>query len=71
MGEVAFDELIIAGDSDYDILEEKYDIISLNDIVWVKVSKVIWKVKVIHIPFSNRREDSESLIIKWIDTRKE
>ena len=45
MGEVAFDELIIAGDSDYDILEEKYDIISLNDIVWVKVLNIYMAIK--------------------------
>ena len=35
--ETCFDELTITCDySDYDVLEEEQEIISLNDIVWVK-----------------------------------
>ena len=37
-----FDELIITCDySEYDVLEEEQETISLNDIVWVKVKNVI------------------------------
>ena len=38
-----FYDLTITGDySDYDILEEEQETVSLNDIVWVKVKKAIW-----------------------------
>ena len=38
--EMSSDELISTGDySDYDILDEEKDLISKNDIVWVKTKK--------------------------------
>ena len=55
---MAFDEFTISSDSDYDIFEGEHEIISLNDIVWVKVNKVIWKGKVIQILFIDLKEDS-------------
>ena len=50
-----FDDLTITGDSDYDILEEKHYIISLHNIVWVKVTKVIWQSKLLQVPLSDRK----------------
>ena len=55
-GEMYFDELTITGDSDYDILEEEHEIISLNDIFWFKVNKEICQGKLHQIPFSDRKE---------------
>ena len=67
-----FGEFNIPGnDSYYDILEEKHETISLNNIAWVKVWDKIWKGKVMKIPFSDRKEDSKYLKIKWLDTRME
>ena len=67
-----FDDLTIPGDySDYDILEEEQETILLNDTVWVKTKKDIWRVRVMQIPYSNKKEDSENLKTKWIDSRKE
>ena len=63
--------MTITGDSDCDILEEEYEIISLNDIVWFKVNKAIWQDKVTQILFIDRKEDSEFLKTKWMHTRKE
>ena len=41
--EMTFDKLIITGDdSDYDILDEEYETIYLNNIVWVRVKKELW-----------------------------
>ena len=40
--EMDFGEFTITGDSYYDVFEEEYEIIYLNDIVWVKVSEAIW-----------------------------
>ena len=66
------DDLIITGDySDYDILDEEKDLISKNDIFWVKTKKEIWRGRVLVIPYSKNKEDREYLKIKWIDTRKE
>ena len=69
---MSFDYLNIPGDySDYDILEEEKEIISLNDKFWVKTKKEIWRGRVVQIPYSNSEQDSEHLKIKWIDSRKE
>ena len=35
-GEIYFDELIVSGNSYYNIFDEDHEIISLNDIVWIK-----------------------------------
>ena len=60
-----FEDLRITGDySDYDVLEEELETISLNDIVWVKVKNSIWKGRVIQIPYSIKEEESEQLKIK-------
>ena len=65
------DDLTITGDySNYDILEEEKDSISENDAVWVKTKKEIWRGRVLLIPYSKKKEDSEYLKIKWIDSRK-
>ena len=71
--EMSSDDLISTGDySDYDILEEEKDYISKNDFVWVKTKKKeIWRGRVLLITYSKKKEDSEYLKIKWIDTRKE
>ena len=67
-----FDELTIHSDaSAYDILEEEHETISLNDIVTFRVITEIWKGRVMQIPFSDGKEDSECLKTKWIDQRKE
>ena len=51
---MAFCELTVPGDySDYDILEEEKEIISLNDKFWVKTKKEIWRGRVVQIPYSN------------------
>ena len=70
--EISSDDLTITGDySDYDILEEENDTISKNNDVWVKTKKEIWRVRVLLIPESKKKEDSEYLKIKWTDSRKE
>ena len=70
--QMSSDDLIHAEDnSDYDILEEEKDIISENDLVWVKTKKEIWRGTVLLIPYSKKIEDREYLKIKWMDTRKE
>ena len=54
--ETALDELTIPGDdSDYDILEEEHETISLSNIVLVKVKKETWQGNVITIPSSDRK----------------
>ena len=64
------DDLISTGDySDYEILDEEKDLISKNDLVWVK-NKIKWRGRVLLIPYSKNKEDPEYLKIKWIDTRK-
>ena len=68
--EMDFDELTITGDSYYHIFEEEHELISLNNIVWVKVNKAIWQGKVTQTNFSDIKEDSEYLKTKWIYTRK-
>ena len=66
-----FDNLTITGDySDYDVLEEEQDTVSLNDIFWIKVKKEIWQGRLIQIPYSIKEEDSEHFKIKWVDLRK-
>ena len=35
-GEIYFDELIVSGNSYYNTFDEDHEIISLNDIVWIK-----------------------------------
>ena len=42
-GEIYFDELIVSGNSYYNIFDEDHGIISLNDIVWIKLNKTIWQ----------------------------
>ena len=70
--EMSSDDLTITGDySDYDILEEENDTITKNNDVWVKTKKEIWRVRVLLITDSKKKEDSEYLKIKWIDSRKE
>ena len=65
-------DLISTGDySGYDILDEEKDLISKNDLVWVKTKKEIWRGRVLLIPYSKNKEYREYLKIKWIDTRKE
>ena len=42
--EMSSDDLISTGDySDDDILDEEKDLISKNDLVWVKTKKEIWQ----------------------------
>ena len=66
------DDLIITGDySDFDIFDEEKDPISKNDLVWVKTKKLIWRGRVLLIPYSKNKEDREYLKIKWINSRKE
>ena len=68
---MVFDELNIPGDdSDYKILEEEPETVSLNDTVWVETKKEILQGKVMQIPFSDREEYSQHLKIKWIYSRK-
>ena len=62
---------IPSNDSYYDILEEEHENIYLNGIVWCKVKNEMWRVIIIQIPSVDRKEDSEYLKIKWIDTIKE
>ena len=63
--ESSSDDLTITGDySDYDILEEERDTISENDDVWVKTKKEIWRGRVLLIPYSQKKKDSEYLKIK-------
>ena len=51
--EMDFDDLTIPGDySDYDIFEGEKENISLNDEVWVKSKKDIWKGRVRLTPYS-------------------
>ena len=70
--DMSSDDLISTGDySDYDILDEEKDLISKNDLVWVKIKKEIWRGRVLLIPYSKNKEDREYLRIKWMDTRKE
>ena len=65
------DDLTITGDySDYDILEEEKDTISENNDVWVKTKKEIWRGRVLLIPYRKKKENSEYLKIKWIDSPK-
>ena len=45
----------MSGSSDYDILDKENDIISLNDIVRVKLNKAIWQEKEIQIPISDSK----------------
>ena len=71
VGKSIFYELTITGDSGYGILEEEHENKYLNDIVLVKFTKAIWKGKLIQITFSDRKDDSEFLKAKFIDTRKE
>ena len=52
-------------------MEEEHENKYLNDIVLVKFTKAIWKGKLIQITFSDRKDDSEFLKAKFIDTRKE
>ena len=66
-----FDKLTITSDSDCDFFEEEQEIISLKDIVWVKVNKFLWQGKLMQIPFSDINEYSENLKTKLIYTRKE
>ena len=67
-----FDLSKISGDNgDCDMLEEEHETIYLNDIVWVKVKKSIWLGRVMQIPFSDRKDDSEYTKIRYIDTKKE
>ena len=62
----------ITGDySDYDVLDEEKENISLNDIVRVKFKKAIQQGIVIQIPYSIKEEDSEHLKVKQVDFRKE
>ena len=62
--EMDFDYLTIPGDYIYyDILEEEKGNISLNDEVWVKANNEIWRVIVMLLPYSNKKEDSEHLEI--------
>ena len=72
VNEMSSDDLISTGDySDYNILDEEKDLISKNDIVWVKTKKELWRGRVLLIPYRKNKEDREYLKIKWIDTRKE
>ena len=67
-----FDLSKISGDNgDCDMLEEEHETIYLNDIVWVHVKKSIWLGRVMQIPFSDRKDDSEYTKIRYIDTKKE
>ena len=69
--EMSSDDLTITGDySDYNILEEEKDTISEKYDVWVKTKKEIWRGRVLSIPYSKKKEDSEYLKIKWINSRK-
>ena len=64
--------MIISGDdSDYDILEEEHETISLNGTVWVKTQNSIWWGRLMQITFSNRKEDIKTLKIKGIYSQKE
>ena len=52
-------------------MDEEKDLISKNDLVWVKTKKEIWRGRVLLIPYSKNKEDREYLKIKWMDTQKE
>ena len=65
------DDLTITCDySNYDILEEEKDTISENDDVWVKTKKRDMERKSTVNSLQQKKEDSEYLKIKWIDSRK-
>ena len=50
---MSFDDLTVPGDySDYDILVEEKETISIIDEVWVKTKKEIWRGRVLLIPYS-------------------
>ena len=50
------DDLISSGDySDYNILEEEKGSISKNDVIWVKTKKLIWRGRVLLIPYSKKK----------------
>ena len=56
--------------SDYEILEEEKDSISENDVVWVKYIYIFMERKSTVNSLQQKKEDSEYLKIKWIDSRK-
>ena len=66
-----YDNCTTTGDySNYGVLEEEQEPISLNDIFWVKVKNSIWQGRLIKTPYSVKEEDSKKLKIKWVDSRK-
>ena len=59
--EISFDDLTITGNYiDYDILEEEKETITENNNIG----------RLLLIPYSKKKEDSEHLKIKWTDSRK-
>ena len=65
------DDLTITGDySDYNILEEEKDTISENDDVCVKTKQNMERRITVN-SLQKKKEDSEYLKGKWIDSQKE
>ena len=57
--DTCFDDLTITGDySDYDVLEEEQETISLNYIVWFKVKNEICQGGLIQTPYIIKQEES-------------
>ena len=53
-GSNAYYESTCSGSSDYDILYEHNESITLNNTVWVKINKIIWQLNLIEIPYSDK-----------------
>ena len=55
----------------YDIYDDVDEHITEYSIVWVNTNKIIWEVRVMKTPFSEKSEDAKNLKLIWINTKKE
>ena len=51
-------------------INKEKETIWLNDEVWVKTKKEIWRGRVMLIPYSSKKEDREHVKIRWTDSQK-
>ena len=65
-----YDESEWSRSSDYDILGEHNETITLNGLFWLEINKETWYVNLIEISYNDKEEDEEYLKILWMNTKK-
>ena len=55
----------------YDIFDKDKDTTDVDDMVWIKITNAIWRVRIMITPYSEMPCDANYLKARWLDTKTE